>query len=202
MPKLKSYPIFISHVWSRSSDYERLSELLSDHKRFKFRNYSVPQDRRFARKSESQLEASLRRQIRPAKSVLIIAGMYTKHRKWIHKEIEIALEMDKNIIVVSPHGSQRLPRELQVFNHQVKWNTKNIVNAIRKPKSNSENTISEYYKLASEGPFTTQESWQEDIAYNPDFAALQDWLEDPDAEFAKVLSKRTKQIERRRGVSG
>ena len=131
MPRLKKYPLFISHAWDHSSDYDSLERHLKDAKRFDCRNCSIPKARGLDTKTDRQLEGKLRNQIRPAHSVLIIAGMYVKHRKWIKKEIEIALSMGKNIIIVKPHGAQKMPRELRGFPQQVGWDTKNIIRAIK-----------------------------------------------------------------------
>ncbi len=202
MPKLIKYPIFISHAWDHSSDYDRLDSLLSNAKRFDRRNCSIPKTRSINTRTDSQLERRLRNQIRPANSVLIIAGMYVKHRKWIKKEIQIALEMNKNIIVVKPRGAQKMPRELQVLPNQVGWDTKNIINAIRDPIRVSSDILNQMERAESVDSEQTPTPWQEDIAKNPDFSSLQDWLNDPDSPAAEPFKRRRKILERRRGVSG
>ena len=202
MPKLIKYPIFISHAWDHSSDYDRLDSLLSNAKRFDHRNCSIPKTRSINTRTDSQLETRLRNQIRPANSVLIIAGMYVKHRKWIKKEIQLALDMKKNIIVVKPRGAQKMPRELQVLPNQVGWDTKNIINAIRNPVRVSSDILNQMERAESVSTEQTSTPWQEDIANNPDFSALQEWLDDPEAPAAEPFKSRRKILERRRGVSG
>jgi len=197
MPKLKTYHVFISHAWDRSNDYDHLANLLQNCKRFKCHNYSVPRTRSLDTRTDRQLERALRRQVGPASSVLIIAGMYVKHRKWIRKEIEITLEMNKNIIIVRPRGAQKMPRELQGFPQQVNWDTQNIVRAIRNPVSVHPDFLSQ--DTSSESADT---SWQEDITNNPDFSALQDWLNNPESPGADPFKRRRKILEKRRGVSG
>ncbi len=202
MPRLKKYPIFISHAWDHSSDYDRLDSLLKKAKRFDCPNCSIPKTRGLDTKTDRQLERALRRQIKPANSVLIIAGMYAKHRKWIKKEIQIALGMDKNIIVIKPRGAQKMPRELQEFPQQVGWDTKNIIRSIRNPVRISSDILDNIERAESGDTEQTSTPWQEDLSNNPDFSALQEWLNDPESPVAVPFKRLRKILERRRGVSG
>ncbi len=202
MPKLRIYPIFVSHAWDHSSDYDRLVHLLKNRKLFDCTNSSVPITRRLETKTDLQLERALRRQISPAHSVLIIAGMYVKHRKWIQKEIDIAMAMHKNIIIVKPHGAQRMPKELEGFPQQVGWDTNNIIRHIRKPISINAESLSQIEQSGLVESENTTPPWQEEIANNPDFSAFQEWLDNPDTPMAEPFKGRGKIPERRRGVSG
>jgi len=176
--------------------------LLKNAKRFDCSNSSVPKTRRLGRRTDRQLERALRRQIAPAHSVLIIAGMYVKHREWIQKEIDIAMEMHKNIIIVKPHGAQRMPTELQGFPQKVGWDTKNIIRSIRNPISISPESLSQIEQFGLEEPENTTAPWQEEIANNPDFSALQEWLDNPDTPLADPFKGRRRIPEKRHGVSG
>lgn len=202
MPKLRKYPIFISHAWDHSSDYDRLLHLLKNRKLFDCSNSSVPKTRRLDTRTDRQLERALRRQIRPAHSVLIIAGMYVKHREWIQKEIDIALEMHKNIIIIKPRGAQRMPIELQGFPQQAEWDTNNIIGHIRHPISISQESLSQIEQSRLEESGNTTVPWHEEIANNPDFSALQEWLDNPDTPMAEPFKGRGGIPEKRRGVSG
>lgn len=133
MPKLKSYGVFISHAWTYNADYYRLVGMLNKAERFKWRNCSVPEHDPLDAKSNAELEEALHNQIRPAKVVLVISGMYVNHRKWIQKEIDIALEMNKPIVGLIPWGAERTPAEVQEIAPMVRWDTSSIVAAIRKP---------------------------------------------------------------------
>lgn len=133
MPELKSYAIFISHAWTYNADYYRLERMLDEAPNFTWRNYSVPQHDALDTATNAELEAALRRQISPTNIVLILAGMYVSHRKWIQKEIDIALEMEKPMVGIVPRGQERTPQEVQdVVEEMVGWNTASIVSAIRK----------------------------------------------------------------------
>lgn len=126
----KIYNLFISHAWDYNDDYYRLINMLESDNNFSFKNYSVPEHDALEVKTDKDLEDGLRRQIAPSSILLIIAGMYYNHRKWIQKEIEIAEEMGKQILVVEPRGSERIPIDLQKY-YSTKWNTNSIINYIK-----------------------------------------------------------------------
>ena len=129
----KTYGLFISHAWEYSDQYRRIESLLRDAPSFTWRNYSVPEHDPLHAKTDRELETALRNQIRPASAVVIIAGMYVSYRKWIQKEIDIALEMNKPIIAIAPRGSQNLPQAVQeAADVVVGWTTASITDAIRR----------------------------------------------------------------------
>jgi len=199
MPKLKSYGVFISHAWDHSSDYNRLERMLKKAKRFKFRNCSVPKHDPLHARNKAQLVKELRDQIRPANVVLIICGMYVKHREWIQKEIDIARKMHKLIIGITPHGAERIPQEIQNLAPIVSWRTEQIVDAIR--HADRLNREEPKPKPTVTAPSVSQ--WNEDLTGSPDFKDLHSWINNPD-----VLSslgsdkKKIMNLERRRGMSG
>ena len=99
---------------------------------FKWRNYSVTKQDPLDVNNDARLTAALKRQIRPVNCVLILAGMYVNHRKWIKKEIAIAQDLNKPIVGIKPWGQQRTPIEVQdAADIMVRWNTDSIVKAIR-----------------------------------------------------------------------
>lgn len=126
------YGIFICHAWDYD-DYERIENMLDEAEGFDYRNYSVPEHDPLHARGDKELENALYDQIKPASVVIVLAGMYVPHREWIQKEIDIALKMGKPIIAVAPHGSERMPQEVQeVADAIVGWNTASIVDAIRR----------------------------------------------------------------------
>lgn len=133
MPELKTYRGFISHAWTSNAEYYRLERMLKEAPNFTFHNYSVPQHDSLATTTDAQLAEALKSQIRPTNIVLILAGMYAAYRKWIQKEIDIAVSMGKPIIGVKPWGQERIPQAVQdAAIEMVGWNTSTIVAAIRK----------------------------------------------------------------------
>ncbi|MCY3805950.1 MAG: TIR domain-containing protein [bacterium] len=132
MPTLKTYDLFISHSWDYNAEYNRLTRMLRDASYFKWRNYSVPREDPADAGSDAALTRALKRQVRPVNCVLILAGMYAAHRKWIQKEIDIAKELGKPIVGIRPWGSQRTPIAVSsAAKEMVGWNTQSIVRAIR-----------------------------------------------------------------------
>ena len=132
MPALKTYDLFISHAWTYNAEYERLVKMLNDAPNFKWRNYSVTKQDPLDVNNDTKLTEALKRQIGPVNCVLILAGMYVNHRKWIKKEITIAQNLNKPIVGIRPWGQQRTPIEVQqAANVMVGWNTSSIVQAIR-----------------------------------------------------------------------
>lgn len=135
MPALKSYDLFLSHVWRKvhNSEYYRLLNFLEGAANFRWRNYSVPEHDPLGTKTDWQLRQALNRQIRPINCLLVVSGMYVNHRKWIQEEINIALSLNKPIIGIVPWGQNRVPSEVQkIAKEMVGWQTSSIVNAIRK----------------------------------------------------------------------
>jgi hypothetical protein len=129
----KTYNIFISHAWDYNSDYYRLEDMLNNALYFSWKNHSVPEHDALDTATDEELENALKNQIRGTHIVLIIAGMYYYHRKWIQKEIKIAQNMDKPIVAIKPWGSQKTPKEVEEAALEVVgWNTSSIVEAIRR----------------------------------------------------------------------
>lgn len=135
MPALKTYDLFLSHMWRKTenSEYYRLEKLLKEANNFAWRNYSVPEHDPLGTKTDKELHEALDRQIRPVNCFLIISGMYVNHRKWIQEELEIAKSYNKPIVGIIPWGQERTPIEVQnAAKEMVGWNTSSIVAAVRK----------------------------------------------------------------------
>lgn len=135
MPALKTYDLFLSHVWRRvhNSEYYRLENLLKQATNFSWRNYSVPEHDPLGTKTDAELRQALNRQILPINCFLVVSGMYVYHRKWIQEEIDIARSYGKPIVGVVPWGQERVPIEVQnIAKEMVSWQTSTIVDAIRR----------------------------------------------------------------------
>ncbi|PEJ57975.1 nuclease [Bacillus sp. AFS002410] len=135
MPTLKTYDLFISHVWRKeeNSEYYRLVNLLQSTNNLKMRNYSVPEHDPLGTKTNKELLEALNRQIKSVNCVLVVSGMYVNHRRWIQEEIKIAQSYNKPIIGIVPWGQERIPQEVQnIAKEMVGWQTSSIVEAIRK----------------------------------------------------------------------
>src|SRR5690625_4808528 len=102
MSNLRTYPIFISHSWDYNKEYYRLEEMLDNARYFKWKNLSVPQHDSLNTTTDKELYNELVYQIRPSCLVIVSGGMYVNNRKWIDKEIDIALDLNKPIIGIKP----------------------------------------------------------------------------------------------------
>jgi len=200
MPKLKPYGVFISHAWDYNSEYDSLVKRLNKAKHFDWRNYSVPEHDPLHAKTDKQLEKELHDQIRPASVVVIVSGMYVNNRKWIQKEIDIALEMNKPIIGLKPLGAQRIPEEVNTIAPVISRNISQIIDAIRHPtKLKPAQQRPEDKGERSIDASTTDRRWNEDVTNSPDFSDLRDWIGD---FIPNKINWPNKRIEPRRGVSG
>ncbi len=133
MPELKRYRIFVSHAWEHNDSYYRLVDMLKAAKNFHWDNYSVPEHKPLGTRTNRELIQALYNQIKPTNIVIILAGMYVNYREWIDREINIASELNKPIIGLTPRGGQRTPQIItNVAKIIVRWNTFSITEAIRK----------------------------------------------------------------------
>ena len=133
---MKTYNLFISHSWSYSRQYDRLVNLLRERGYFAFRDYSVPPDDPIhGAGTDAQLRQAIRNQMTPCHVVLILAGVYATHSKWINTEIDLAekgFAHAKPIIAIRPRGSQRISERVRLAADRiVGWNTESVVGAIR-----------------------------------------------------------------------
>ncbi len=135
---MRTYHLFISHSWSYSDSYYNITGLLDriPRSRFRYSDYSVPKDDPLhTNGTDRQLYNAIKEQISHSSVVLILAGVYATHSKWIDKEIYIAqneFTYTKPIIAVEPRGSERTSVKVKdAADEIVKWNTKSIISAIR-----------------------------------------------------------------------
>lgn len=130
---MNTYNLLISHSWKYTDAYDRLVALLKNRGYFDFKNYSVPKaDPITDASGDKALEQAIRDQMRPCHAVLILAGVYATHSKWIKKEIALAKEFGKPIIGIRLWGATN-SSSIVVDNADVtvNWNADSIVKAIR-----------------------------------------------------------------------
>ena len=127
------YNLFISHSWSYSDAYNKLTSLLDNANYFTYKNYSVPKDDPIHNaNNDKELYEAIKQQIRYASVVIILAGVYSSYSKWIDKEIKIAEELGKPILAIEPWASDKTSLKVKnAADKIVKWNTDSIVSAIR-----------------------------------------------------------------------
>lgn len=129
----QEYALFISHSWKYHQEYARLVRLLEESEDFDFKNYSVPEDESFDTNDENELRQMLReRQIKPASAVVVLAGVYSTHSRWIREEMKMAKNLGKPIIGVEPWGRDRTSAVVEDYADQiVGWNRKPVIRAVR-----------------------------------------------------------------------
>ena len=133
----KTYNLFISHSWNHSDAYEKLCSLLDSASYFNYKNYSVPKnDPVHDADNISELYEAIKRQVTPCHLVIIMAGKYATYSKWINREIKIAkeeYEIAKPILGVKPWAQTQVSSVVsENADELVSWNTKSIVEAIRR----------------------------------------------------------------------
>ena len=133
---VRVFRLFISHSWTYGGSYDRLTEMLEDRLRFRFIDYSVPKDDPIHNApNDSQLYQAIKQQISPCHVVIILAGVYATHSKWINKEIQIAtkeFQHKKPILAVAPWRAKNLSKVVQENADKiVRWQVESIVAGIR-----------------------------------------------------------------------
>lgn len=133
---MRTFNLFISHSWSYSDSYVNLVRLLRARGYFSFRNYSVPRnDPIHDAGTEAQLRRAIHNKMSPCSVVIIMAGVYATHSKWINIEIELAQEGFRNpkpILAIRPRGNRRISTAVsEAADEIVSWNTESVVKAIR-----------------------------------------------------------------------
>jgi len=129
----KTYNLFISHSWAYSDAYEKLTSLLNNYSYFDYKNYSVPKDDPIHTKgADWELAQAIESKVKSCSVVLILAGVYSTHSKWIKKEITIAQKLGKSIIAIQPWASEKTSQTVKDSADEiVGWNSSSVVNAIR-----------------------------------------------------------------------
>jgi MTH538 TIR-like domain (DUF1863) len=137
---IRQIHVFISHAWKYSNNYETLRKWIFDfpasigQASLDLRNYSVPKDDPIHdAPNDTKLKEAIFRQIHMSHVVVIAAGMYAHHSKWIRKEIDGARAYGKPILGVNLWGAERKSSVvLSNADEVVGWNRQPIIDAIWK----------------------------------------------------------------------
>ena len=118
------YNIFISHMGQSEDEYDTFIEKLSAAHDFEFKNYGILE-------KDKLTEKEIQEQIGPVGIVIILSGLYNKHKDIIKKQIDIADRLGKPMIVIRPYGMENVPPELEeIAVDIVGWNAPCVVDAI------------------------------------------------------------------------
>lgn len=128
-----AYRLFISHSWTYGDAYDRVCELIKQGG-ITFYDHSVPKnDPIHTNGTDQQLRDAIDAKIQGTSCVIILAGVYATHSKWINIEIEIATAYNKPIIAIEPWGAERTSSVVKNNADEiVKWQASSIANAIKR----------------------------------------------------------------------
>lgn len=116
------YKLFISQLDETTYEYDRLIGKLSSVEDFKFDDFSVP-----GKNSKEELIE----QIKQVDVVVILSGLYSTDKDLIQREMDVALELDKPIVIVRPYGMENVPGNIEhAANEVIGWNAGCIIDSI------------------------------------------------------------------------
>ncbi len=149
MKKKPLYDIFITHAWRYHEDWTKISSMLDDLMKDRWRNFSLPwHDPAMDPNStvgRKFIHDSLETQIIPAVGVVFLSGVYAvkSSQKWLDLEVTMAKKHGKPIIGLPPIGSSEVPNSIaEICDRCVPWDATLLVEAIdsilgSSPKSQS-----------------------------------------------------------------
>jgi hypothetical protein len=121
------YRLFISHGWEAGEAYSRFVSTLDAIPSLEWENTADP-EAGSANLGESQGEALLRQQMADANAVVILADVYEEHPEWVRRELALARDEGKPIIVVQPWGARTTPDSLrEAGDVLVGWNSERLI---------------------------------------------------------------------------
>lgn len=116
------YKVFVSHTDKEDEEYLTFIQKLSSAHDFEYENYGI---------IEKINKNELQEQIEPADVVIILSGLYNKNKSLIKMQLNIAMDLNKPIIVIRPYGMEDVPIELEKVAADVMgWNAPCIVDSI------------------------------------------------------------------------
>ena len=118
----KIYKLFIIHL-NDDDEYIRFLNKLDASYDFEWKNYAV---------NNETIQMKFVDQMKLANVIIILSGLYIKNRKPLQRQIDVAVELEKPIIVVRPYGMENVPFSLEkIATEVVGWNTPCIVDSIK-----------------------------------------------------------------------
>jgi len=116
------YNLFISQINENNEEYDRFIGKLEASTEFKWKNHTLP-----SKISREELQE----QIKPVDAVVILSGLYSMDKDLIQRELNVAVELDKPIVIIRPYGMENVPESIEeAASEVVGWNTPCIVEAI------------------------------------------------------------------------
>jgi hypothetical protein len=119
----KTYNIFISQLKDDGEEYDRFIGKLEASHDFEWKNHSI---------TDKTGNEQLKEQMQDVDVVIILSGMYSKNKKLIEEEIDLAQNLKKPIVIIRPYGMENVPGRIEdAASEVVGWNTSCIVDSVR-----------------------------------------------------------------------
>lgn len=99
--------LFLIHTWKDSETYSEAVNLLKA-RDAGLADYSIPPWKKI-QGSNAEVERGIRARIRSATAVVVVNSEGLHHHDWSGREMAIAVEFDKPIVVLQPRNDFRLP---------------------------------------------------------------------------------------------
>lgn len=116
------YNLFISQLNEKNEEYDRFIGKLEASSDFQWKNHTI---------SNKTDTTDLKEQIKLVDVVIILSGLYSKDKNLIQREIDVAVELDKPIVIIRPYGMENVPASIEkAASEVVGWNTPCIVDSI------------------------------------------------------------------------
>ncbi len=117
------YNLFITHSKTDNEEYDRFIGKLNLSHDFEWK------DR--ARMDRTRID-EITEQMKSVDVAIILSGLYSKDKDLVLKVVDIAVKLDKPIVVIRPYGMENVPGNIEdLASEVVGWNTPCIVEAIR-----------------------------------------------------------------------
>lgn len=124
--------VFVIHSWEEADAYARMKELLAA-RESGLADFSVPPWKALPG-PDDEIAASIDNRIQRASAVVVLNTPQLHHREWSSYEMTRAVEMNKRIVVLQPHGEfeQSIPQVLDGNVYRVApWRSDVLGRAIR-----------------------------------------------------------------------
>ena len=129
----KTYSVFISHSWDHVDDLRNIRSMLENRGYFHVIFMETPPHDPIDSTNSTYVKSVIRDHIRKSNVVIGLAGVYASHSEWMRWELDTAKAEGIPILGVVPWGQVNVSKVVQErATETVRWNTENIVDAIRR----------------------------------------------------------------------
>jgi hypothetical protein len=124
----QEYKLFISHTNQDDKEHDLFISKLNASYDFQWTDCAV---------RDKISNADLNEQMKPVDVVVILSGLLSKDEALVKNEVDVAVKLEKPIVVIRPYGMENVPSHLEEIAWTVVgWNTPCIVDAIREVDGN------------------------------------------------------------------